>query len=373
MKIFYFFFGSFVLAHIWVFVDVRRWLGGGWPQWVILAFFILMIALWGLRFTSRGGKWPDLAEDVSFLWLGFILITFMCFVAVDVAAIILRLAGIFRPSLAGLLPAGRSVPLALLLGLGLTLYASCEARNLRVTRYTVSTAKLPKGARPVRVAHLPDIHVSRFIGPRTLARMVRLVEAEKPDIIAVVGDLVDTDVSTRREDAAILASMKAPCGVFAVTGNHEGYRGLKQSLDFMKASGMEVLREGGVDACGIHVVGVDDQTVVERYSGAWDPTPVLKKYTGDKFVLLLKHRPGTPKAAIGLFDLQISGHTHNGQIWPGGIIAARVNETRQGLQTLVSNGRTSTRIVSNGVGFWGPPMRLFARPEIVIIDIVPEE
>lgn len=373
MKIFYLFFASFILAHVWIFVDLSRWLGRGWWQLPVLVLFAGMIATWILRFGKPAEGTLVFVENASFIWLGFILISFMCFFFVDVIAIFLKILGLFWSSpVTRLLPAGRSVPLSLILGLCLTLYAVYEAQSVRITNYTIYTPKIAKGDKPVRVALLPDIHVGGFVGPKSLARMVNQVQEQKPDIIAVVGDLVDADVSGRHEEAAILARMQPPGGVFAVTGNHEGYRGLDMCLKFMKDANMKVLRSRGVDSCGIHVVGVDDLTIAERYGGKWNPTPVLKKYKGDKFVLLLKHRPGTPESAIGLFDLQISGHTHDGQIWPGGIVSRIVNKTRQGLSILTSGDRESRRIVSNGVGFWGPPMRLFAPPEIVIIDIAPE-
>ena len=122
------------------------------------------------------------------------------------------------------------------------------------------------------------------------------------------------------------------------------------------------------------VAGIDDITVTEYYGGEPDPAPLLKGYSGENFVLLLKHRPTGMNEAKGLFDLQLSGHTHGGQIWPGKYIVKMLHDDLpQGLSEFEEkNGRQGKIIISNGTGFWGPPMRLFTPPEIIIINLVNE-
>lgn len=378
MKIFYLFFALYIFANVYVFIELRRWIGPGIWQWPAALWFLAMIGLWTLRFGAVGTGWFTYLEDVLYVWLGFILITLMCFVVADTAAILLKIAGLFSDaSFTRLLQGSRRVPLALLAGVLLSVYAVIDAQNIRVNRYTVATDKLaPEATRQgrLRIAVLTDIHVSNFIGPRMLAQIVKLVEGEHPDMLVVVGDLVDSDVSMDTISPEILASVKAPLGKFAVTGNHEAYHGLDLSIQFIERADLTLLRNQMVEAGGIMVAGIDDISVVQRYGGVYDPAPMLKEYEGDKFVLLLKHRPTGMHEAKGLFDLQLSGHTHGGQLWPGKYIVKHLHDNLpQGLSSFMGkNGKISQIIISNGTGYWGPPMRLFTPPEIIILDLVPK-
>jgi predicted MPP superfamily phosphohydrolase len=149
-----------------------------------------------------------------------------------------------------------------------------------------------------------------------------------------------------------------------VTGNHEYYAGLEQSLDYLQLSGFTVLRNSiAAPADFLRVVGVDDPAG----GGNPDEIPLLQQAGQDKFILLLKHRPSVAPMGEGLFDLQLSGHTHGGQIFPFALLTRQAYPLYDGLYQL-SGG--SVLYASRGTGTWGPPMRLLAPPEITLIEIV---
>ena len=374
MRIFYILPIIYAVLHLYAFIDLRRGFGSGLWQLPVLVWFCAMIAVFWFRFGKSPDGFMAYVQTVSFIWLGFIFILIGCLIVTDLASLLLKILSLASHKLAGIFPGRRSVPLALALAIGLSLWALYEAHQIRVTRVTIPVAELPNGMERLRIAHLTDIHISPDIGNGKLENIVNLVRAEKPDMIVFTGDLVDIDVSRRDDLSAILAGLEAPLGTFAVTGNHEAYRGEEMAVAFMERSGMRVLRGETVKLGDLAVTGVDDPVFAGR--GIVNTTTAKRPldYVQDNaLVLLLKHRPDLEPGTAGLFDLQLSGHTHGGQIWPGRYLVAMINNMPQGLSIFPPSGegtRKSHVWVSNGTGFWGPPMRLFTPPEICIVDLV---
>ncbi|MDL2316765.1 metallophosphoesterase [Desulfovibrio sp. OttesenSCG-928-A18] len=379
MRLFYLLFTLYGLSHIYVFVCLRRAFGGGKWQIPVLIWLTAMAVSWLWRFGRMPGPVGEKFQDISFCWMGFLVFLCYCLIAADLLALLSRLLafatkGAWLREAAGHLVAPRYVPLAIALALVLFVYSLYEARNPRVLRLDIATAKLAPGARPLRVAAVADLHLSSLIGPRMLERMAGKIQALEPDVLLISGDLVDTDMRLRHEDAAILRSIRAPMGKFAVSGNHESYHGLQMSLDFMKRSGLTVLRGQAVEVGGITIAGVDDGSFAGRFEpDSTDVLRVLSLIPEGRFVLLVNHKPYYPEAALGRFDLQFSGHTHAGQFWPGELITKKIYRVEQGLNTLFGAKGSSLLFVTNGLGFWGPPIRFLAPPEIVLFTIRPEE
>jgi hypothetical protein len=160
-------------------------------------------------------------------------------------------------------------------------------------------------------------------------------------------------------------------GKYAITGNHEFYAGLDQSLNFTAQAGFTLLRGERVDLEGITIAGVDDPQA--RSVGLYRGKPekdLLSDVPESRFILLLKHRPLVDGNSRGFFDLQISGHVHRGQIFPFSIITGLYYQTQAGFSTL-SDG--SSLYVSRGSGTWGPPIRFLSPPEVTVIDLVHAE
>ena len=158
-------------------------------------------------------------------------------------------------------------------------------------------------------------------------------------------------------------------GKFAITGNHEFYAGLSHSIGFTEKAGFTILRGRGLNVSGLlNIAGVDD--IAGKPYGLMKQVSekaMLSKLPRNQFILFLKHRPVMGKEARGLFDLQLSGHTHKGQIFPFTLITKLSYPNQAGLLTLAKNTHL---YVSRGTGTWGPPIRFLAAPEVTIIDLV---
>jgi hypothetical protein len=246
-------------------------------------------------------------------------------------------------------------------------YGLFEATNIRTETVMIKSAKITK---PIRIAQISDVHLGILIREGRLEKILEKVKAASPDIFVSTGDLVDGQTDSLNGVGNLLREIKAPLGKFAVTGNHEFYAGLDRSLEFMKQAGFQVLRGEGTSVAGlITIVGVDDPAV--RGYGPTREVPEKELLSGlpkDKFTLFLKHRPDVEKSAVGLFDLQLSGHAHKGQIFPWTLIVRLVFPQIAGLYDLSSG---SSLYVSRGSGTWGPPIRFLAPPEVTVIDLVP--
>jgi len=161
-------------------------------------------------------------------------------------------------------------------------------------------------------------------------------------------------------------------GKFAVTGNHEFFVGADRALDFTARAGFTVLRGEAASLAGVLMIaGVDDPAW--RWMGVpvhTDEKALLSALPRERFTLLLKHQPVVDRNSLGLFDLQLSGHTHGGQIFPSGLLVRMADRMRNGLTSLIPHGHL---YVSRSAGTWGPPMRLGAPPELTLIDLVGTE
>jgi uncharacterized protein len=166
--------------------------------------------------------------------------------------------------------------------------------------------------------------------------------------------------------APIFEQIKPKFGKFAITGNHEYYAGIEKSLQFTRAAGFDVLLDEAREVAGINIVGIDDITgrragIVNENSRSTKTMPVI---SNDKFILLLKHQPYVNEA--DKFNLQLSGHTHGGQIFPFRLITGLFFKNNYGYYQL---GQNRAIYVSRGAGTWGPPVRILAPPEITVIDL----
>jgi predicted MPP superfamily phosphohydrolase len=222
---------------------------------------------------------------------------------------------------------------------------------------------------------LSDVHVGLLLQDNRLRRISDEIRRIKPDILISTGDLVDGKlnrydaISAGNPQAALLASIPAPAGKFAVTGNHEVYAGLPQAVAFTRAAGFTMLRNHSVQLTnGITITGIDDQAVTrKKYADPAVEKILLTSVLPGSFHLLMKHRPDILPESDGRFDLQLSGHVHGGQIFPFNFLVRLKYPFPCGTTTTAAGSRIH---VSRGTGTWGPPLRLFAPPEITIIDII---
>ncbi|RMB87825.1 metallophosphoesterase [Streptomyces shenzhenensis] len=238
-------------------------------------------------------------------------------------------------------------------------------RGPRVKRVMVPLAKLPRSAHGFRIAVVSDIHLSPVLGRGFAQRVVDTINATQPDLIAVVGDLVDGSVPDLGPAAAPLAQLSARHGTYFVTGNHEYFSGAEQWVEEVRRLGLRPLENARTELPGFDLAGVNDVQGESQGQG-----PDFGRALGDRdparACVLLAHQPVQIHEAVrhGV-DLQLSGHTHGGQLWPGSLLAAAANPTVAGLERY---GDTQL-YVSRGAGAWGPPTRVGAPSDITVVEL----
>ncbi|AJE42131.1 metallophosphoesterase [Streptomyces nodosus] len=238
-------------------------------------------------------------------------------------------------------------------------------RGPAVKRVTVPLARLPRAAHGFRIAVVSDIHLGPVLGRGFAQRVVDTINSTQPDLIAVVGDLVDGSVKDLGPAAAPLSQLRARHGSFFVTGNHEYFSGAEQWVEEVRRLGLRPLENARTELPAFDLAGVNDLAGESEGEG-----PDFAKALGDRdparAVVLLAHQPLQIHEAVEhRVDLQLSGHTHGGQLWPGNLVAAAANPTVAGLDRY---GDTQL-YVSRGAGAWGPPTRVGAPSDITVIEL----
>ena len=241
-----------------------------------------------------------------------------------------------------------------------------------VRRVPVTLAGLDPALNGLRIVTFSDGHRSATYGGRRFERVVETVNGQRPDVVAIVGDLVDGSVEELREDVAPLADLVSAQGVYFVTGNHEYFVETRAWLRHLPTLGVDVLRNERVPitrgSAAFDLAGIDDRTAAASGlpgHGA-DLDAALDGRDDGRPVVLLAHQPvQVAQAQAARVDLQLSGHTHGGQLWPFDY-AIRLDQPV--VSGLSRHGDTQL-YVTTGVGYWGPPMRIGARPEVTVVEL----
>jgi len=361
------------LLQTYAYLRLRPAFGPGWSAPLIVFLVLMTIGPILFHALEKAGflLLPTILAYASYLWMGLLLLFVSCSLAIDLYRLVLVLVTLASgTNLANfsLTPFHRAIG-PLLLSILILTYGFFEAANIRLRQITIPTEKLPAGVMEIRIAQISDLHLGLLMRARTLRKVAALVNRARADIIVSTGDLVDGEMCNVDELVEISKKMKSRYGKFAVTGNHEFYAGLEKSLAFTRASGFTVLRGEQVEVGGLILAGVDDNAR-DYPSAALMRAPESKVLSGlpkDRFILLLKHQPRLDTASQGLFDLQLSGHTHGGQIFPFSFLTWLSNKYNAGLYDLSKGGQL---YVSRGTGTWGPPARFLSPPEVTLIRLV---
>jgi predicted MPP superfamily phosphohydrolase len=341
-----------------------------WRTVFLCAFLVISLSFLAGRFLERAWVSP-LSEGL--VWIGSfhlaaMLYLFLALFLLDVLRLVLW---IFPGSLAGALQTYRGwILFGLMTGVGLLiLFGHLNALHPRLRSMELSLAK-PFGARNMRVAVISDIHLGTIIGRRHLDRIVQMVNDLQADLILLPGDIVDEDLGPviRENLGESLGSMKARYGVYAVTGNHEYIGGADAACHYLEDHGITVLRDSAVTLSnGIQIIGREDRSI-RQFAGKERKslTELLKGLDRGQPLLLLDHQPFHLDEGVQAgIDLQLSGHTHHGQLWPLNYLTQAIYELSWGYLR-----RGSTHIyVSCGVGTWGPPVRTGNSPEILLFTL----
>jgi predicted MPP superfamily phosphohydrolase len=321
---------------------------------------------------GRPMAWP------GFMWLGMMFFLAVALFSTDLVRLLAWLVG----RLSGHLifdPTRRTLLARIFAGAAFGTMAGVTTAAVRATRGRVGVKRievvldrLPAAADGMRIVQLCDMHVGGLLSKGFVEEVVHTTNQLSPDVIAVVGDLVDGSVEQLRPAIAPMGNLRARFGTFFVTGNHEYYSssGAEAWMGELERIGMRVLRNqrvpvGSIEA-GFDIAGVPDHTA-GRFPDdgpGEDVAHAMHDRDPSRAVVLLAHQPVTvQEAAVHGVDLQLSGHTHGGQIWPWGALVRLQQPFVRGLHRI----KETQLYVSCGTGFWGPPMRLGAPAEITEI------
>lgn len=309
-----------------------------------LGFYIALVPLAGsfilaLIVESRfGNELTGGFFTLAMLWLGLCFLLLWLLLAQQLLALVLPL-----PRRAWALG-------VCALACSLALYAVLNARAVAVRR-----ERIPR--LPLRIAQLSDIHLGS-IGSSMLADIITKTNAVNPDLVLITGDLFDNANPVTRAAVPDLKRFVAP--VLFTSGNHEEYTGYADVRQMLAATAIRWLRNEAVEVKGVRIIGVDNSSGTELLASVLDRTPPAPAFT-----ILMTHQPrGFDLAARHGIALTLSGHVHNGQIWPFNYIVGLVYPYIRGLH---ANGGGFLN-VSTGTGIWGPPMRLGSHSEIVLLE-----
>lgn len=355
-----------------VFLFVRYGLFWNSPWWAKLIVFLICMGLGVLpqiatyRFESGWGElFPYVCNAVSLVYMTAIILATIT-VMRDAVWVVLYWCGVC-PSPFSVHWVMRANVLTLIVACMMGGYALYAGLRVPVVR-TVEISS-PKIHTEYTIVALPDLHLQRVTSVARVQKIVDVVNAQTPDVILLVGDTIDDNPGRLGGALRALGEMVAPYGVFFVTGNHETYLGYDMSADVLSASGFKLLENSGTEiAPDLYIGGIPD-IHSSRYSGRhYDLVKTFAGARDGQFRLLVSHTPNS--FADNIFDFEIAGHTHGGQIIPIIFLMYLYTPFLAGEYDLDGGARL---YVSRGVTQGGPQMRLFAPSEITVIKLKPAQ
>ncbi|MEV4351358.1 metallophosphoesterase [Actinoplanes sp. NPDC049596] len=370
-------FGLILVAVLALLFGVPWWTlfgsGNDWPTGVFvagtIAFALAVLSFPALMFAGHGRSHRDGPAVIADTMLGVIWVLFVQSILGQVLTLLLWAAGVDGPAryrIATLVVA--------VVSLVLLIWGYAEARRVpRVRWVDVTLPRLGAGLDGLRLVLLTDTHYGPIDRSRWSQKVTEVVNTLDADVVAHTGDIADGEVAQRRTQAAPLADIRASLARVYVTGNHEYFSGAQRWVEHMASLGWEALHNRHVEVTRggdtLVIAGVDDRTAggsgVPGHHA--DHEAALEGADPARPVLLLAHQPAQIAGAVAHgVDLQISGHTHGGQMWPFHYLVRLDQPVLQGLSR---HSERTQLYTSRGTGFWGPPFRIFAPSEITLLTL----
>jgi uncharacterized protein len=366
----------YLLVNLYIFI--RGWqalqAAPAVKKWYLVIFLFLSLSYIICRFLER--IYPFILTDVlnwiGSLWLAAMLMFFTIILLIDLVRIINWIVPFFPSYIiqnyaSVKLYSGITIASVIFL---LIIGGHINAITPRVKKIDVTIHKKAGDLKNLNIVLVTDIHLGVIIGPNRATKLVKSINKLNPDIVLLGGDIVDEDISPviRNNSAEIFKNIKSKYGVFAITGNHEYIGGAETAVNYLTKMNIRFLRDDTIKIQnGFYLVGREDKDMA-RFAGKKRKKldELLNGVDHNLPIILLDHQPfKLEDAAKGNVDLQLSGHTHYGQLFPANLITKAVYELSYGY---MKKGDTHYYI-STGYGSWGPPVRIGTRSEIVNIRL----
>lgn len=348
--------------------------GSCWRPWYSVGFWLIASTFILARVLERTYPcgFTGVITWIGSFWLAFLLYFTLAALLADLVRFLNHFVH-FLPS-ALLADYGKTKMVLLISVIGMVamvvVAGYINARNPRIKKLNLHISKTVTGSRELNLVMASDIHLGTLIAKRKANKLVATINSLNPDLVLFAGDVVDEDLTPviMNNLGANLSQIRAKLGVYAIPGNHEYIGGAEPAIRYLEEHGVKVLRDTSIRIDNrIYLVGRDDRDKM-RFTGKarLELGELMKGVDHSCPVILMDHQPfHLDQTVHENVDLQLSGHTHHGQIWPLNLITSAMYEISSGY---LKKGDTHF-YVSNGFGTWGPPIRLGNRPEIVHIKL----
>lgn len=364
----------YFLVNLYLFGRGRRALAGaGYDTGIYTIAFIALAS------TFIAGKFleqvstnviSDILNIIGGFWMAFMLYGFLIWFAADILLLIQKpfhlIPAAAMPKIRLWLFGGVTIVTVLLIVAGFI-----NAVSPVTKRYDIQVSKsFTDEKQTMKIVAVSDVHLGSIIMKRSMRHLSEMIRKEKPELVLFLGDLIDGSIGPvlRGDLLSYLNLPELKYGKYAITGNHEYMSDLGKSIPYIESKDIRMLKDEVVTlANGVQLVGRIDRTAMQGFGdGRASLDSLLAMTDPAKPVIVLDHQPSGLAALEGtVADLQLSGHTHDGQIWPLTIVTNKIWELDHGYRRY---GNTHV-IVSSGFGIWGPRMRIGTRPEIVVINL----
>jgi predicted MPP superfamily phosphohydrolase len=339
--------------------------------WYFTIFLLLSSAfIIGKVIEARNSSvFSDVLNIIGGFWMAFMLYGFLFLFLSDILSLVLRITRVIDQ---GNIHVYGKWAFIITLAVSFTLITAGFINALlpKISRYDIKINKSAGDVKELRVAAVSDIHLGSIIRKRSIRELSEILHDLNPDVVFLLGDIVDGEMGPVLRDDLLRYFTCPKCndGLYAITGNHEFIGGASKTIPYIESKGIRLLKDELVTIeGGIQVAGRIDRDGRRFYGKERMPlTDLLKNADTAKPIILLDHQPFNLDETVNSgVDLQLSGHTHNGQMWPLNYLTDRIYELGHGY---LKKGNTHF-IVSSGFGIWGPRVRLGSRPEVLMITL----
>ena len=359
-------------ANIYIFLKGYRLMSEAGHSGIYFVTFIFLSSLFiigKILERNHSGILSDIMNIFGGFWLAYMLYAFLLFLVSDIGFLAVKSTGILPADAVSSFRKWRfiAVNAATLI---LIITGLINALTPIVKEYDITVRKTLPGNGEIKIVAISDIHLGSTIRKRSMRKLQVRIDSQKPDMILLLGDIIDGEIGPVMRGDLLASFSCPPCreGVYAITGNHEYIGGIERTSKYIREKGIPLLMdETAVTPSGITLIGRKDRDSF-RYTGRARAS--LEELTtgidSSGLVILLDHQPWKlEESAMAGVDLHLSGHTHNGQIWPLSLLISRMYEIPYG-HGMIGNTHF---IVSSGYGLWGPRVRIGSRSEVVVIRL----